>query len=122
MTTELATKLFHAGFRMFVAEKNCRSKVLVGGIYMRPPTLEELIEACGESFGSLYAGGSFGWVADKSIHELEQEGSTPSEAVANLWLALNTCLPSCNPADIISTTINGEPAERCFNCGEASLI
>ncbi len=61
------------------------------------PTLSELIEACGEKFEELinlkdkwicYGGGK------DIIKGVEQwhafgEGSTPEEAVANLWLELN---------------------------------
>lgn len=52
------------------------------------PTLEELIEACGERFGSLNnwldGWGAFG------IKKAFGEGATPTEAVARLWLALHT--------------------------------
>lgn len=78
------------------------------------PTLSELIEACGDDFTNLtlvareykgldengqrkYNVESFPkWVCGWSTNgvnslsdEWEQEGSTPEEAVANLWLALN---------------------------------
>jgi hypothetical protein len=53
------------------------------------PTLEELIEACGDGFYRLMR------ISDK-VWDVKGEGvkdwcsgSTPSEAVANLWLALN---------------------------------
>ena len=66
------------------------------------PTLEELIEACGEEFGDL----SFAvyendgteenpkrnWLAlpkPNGIARTAHVGNSPSEAVANLWLALN---------------------------------
>jgi len=58
------------------------------------PTLSELIEACGEDFNGLdrevdskemevYWVGK-AWSLDRNTH-----GSTPEEAVARLWLALN---------------------------------
>ena len=54
------------------------------------PTLSELIEACGDDFKKLIKDSS-PWRADgwngKEI--FEGHGSTPEEAVANLWLALN---------------------------------
>lgn len=63
------------------------------------PTLSELIEACGEQFGhlALVGGDDCGnteWVARVRGHigyakQTQQVGSTPEEAVANLWLALN---------------------------------
>ena len=61
------------------------------------PTLSELIKACGDSFKSLqkndflmvgkwYAMGHF----SDERPMVETYGSTPEDAVANLWLALNT--------------------------------
>lgn len=85
MNYELARLLKDSGFphewEMFTdGELNQDNSLL--------PTLEELIQACGESFGSLYQSDN-GWIADKGIHQLKQDASTPSEAVAKLWLALN---------------------------------
>ncbi len=55
------------------------------------PTLEELMEACGGNEGFVldeqYTDVE-GWWNAKNNHESAQ-GSTPAEAVANLWLALN---------------------------------
>lgn len=61
------------------------------------PTLEELIEACGEGFDGLMSqkrvSDSLGeWVAMKDRYKSLDEcffGKTPTEAVARLWLALN---------------------------------
>lgn len=65
------------------------------------PTLSELIEACGEGFGSLEktppgntVDSRCAWSA-LSLEQIETEsseaypGSTPEQAVKNLWLALN---------------------------------
>ncbi len=57
------------------------------------PTLSELIEACGENFFTLvrthYTGG-IGWFARDTREGYNPVmGSTPEEAVARLWLALN---------------------------------
>lgn len=62
------------------------------------PTLSELIEACGEGFRNLqrsviderlwlcnYDNGN----AEDTYESWEAEGTTPEEAVARLWLALN---------------------------------
>lgn len=55
--------------------------------------LSQLIEACGETFDTLYlsstrlASGLL-WVTFGRVG-VRCEGSTPTEAVANLWLALN---------------------------------
>ena len=54
-------------------------------VIAKAPTLSELIEACGERFDALQSLGGR-WGARASI--LSAEGSTPEEAVANLWLAL----------------------------------
>lgn len=55
------------------------------------PTLEELIEACGEDFQKLetIVGDKWQGVGGAGIRDIEVEGNTPSEAVARLWLALN---------------------------------
>ncbi len=60
--------------------------------YTYIPILEELIEACGGKFALLERVSEELWVADYHDKELNchtVEGSTPSEAVANLWLILN---------------------------------
>ena len=57
------------------------------------PTLSELIEGCGDDFGSL----DMRFITPKTWHASEHympteplgRGDTPEEAVANLWLALN---------------------------------
>lgn len=65
------------------------------------PTLSELIEACGENFGTLSQYSFPGTDGNKFLAscqykpgDIQQkytdaEGSTPEEAVARLWLALN---------------------------------
>lgn len=60
------------------------------------PTLEELIEACGEQFGDLFLRpvgttkptrwGAFDTLSTSEI--IGGYGDTPTEAVARLWLAL----------------------------------
>jgi len=50
------------------------------------PTLEELIEACGENFGSLDKRHD-GWLASANYAQ-DCFAETPAEAVARLWLAL----------------------------------
>jgi len=95
MDYELAKELKDAGFPQVFHPKGgmefdgyLDEDYETGSLGVATPTLEELIEACGEEFGSLYQS-HFGWIADKGLHELEQHGETPSEAVARLWLALN---------------------------------
>jgi hypothetical protein len=50
------------------------------------PTLEELIEACGENFGSLDKQDD-GWLA-RANGDQHCFAGTPAEAVARLWLTL----------------------------------
>lgn len=57
--------------------------------YIYSPTLEELIESCGERFDGLYRGGELGWWATDG-EGIKMDGDTATSAVANLWLALNT--------------------------------
>lgn len=104
MTYELAKKLKEAGFPMEstgfgefcihdlpdgMCDKECDYVVSF-------PSLEELIEACGDYFVDIQrlaendwkAGG--GTVVDGKIgYNCEVRAQSPSEAVANLWLALN---------------------------------
>ena len=63
------------------------------------PTLDELIEACGDEFEgirktgckSIYGTGEKeGWVAF-TFNGITRIGLTPSEAMANLWLKLREC-------------------------------
>ena len=79
MTYELAKELKDAGFPMPYKDQ-------VGGFR---PTLEELIEACGHSGNVSLHLDLFGehCVARKGNHS--GVGSTPTEAVARLWIALN---------------------------------
>lgn len=62
-----------------------------GELRKYPPTLEELIEACGTWFQSLtYNKSQDNWTARyASMVIKESTGKTPTEAVARLWLKLN---------------------------------
>lgn len=62
------------------------------------PTLEELIEACGDDFGEVGLAGSYEdrgrWRASQGWdgyggYDNDVYADTPTEAVANLWLSLN---------------------------------
>lgn len=69
-----------------------------------PPTLEELIEACGENIILWKCEEKYGghWHAGSGVDKMREckivdasyfgvsSGKTPSEAVANLWLSLHT--------------------------------
>jgi len=68
---------------------DCKGIVQNSDVYL--PTLEELIEACGDC--SLLVGKENTIVLDASNpmeSDIRCEGSTPIEAVARLWLALNS--------------------------------
>ena len=61
--------------------------------YAKIPTLSELIEACGDGHFSLKRTGRL-WVTEMG-YGIEKppeiaSGSTPEEAVANLWIQLHT--------------------------------
>lgn len=67
--------------------------------FLFPPTLSELIEACGSSFhrleqasesGRVNSGGANYWVASAQTGNGHiYTATTPEQAVKNLWLALN---------------------------------
>jgi hypothetical protein len=83
MNYELAKKLRDENFpRDFTKVSN----VYPDGLPF--PDLSELMEACGEGFYKLFRKNSrfYAW-ADENV--IMREGSTPEEAVARLWLALN---------------------------------
>jgi len=73
-----------------------RPIIVIGNKDYFPPSLSELIEACGEDFTYLqklqYNYTNYKWGAtSKSVFNEEMlfKGDTPEEAVANLWLELN---------------------------------
>lgn len=93
ITYELAKKLKDAVFPMLqraapdgLQEEGC---YLLDGANYRIPTLSELIEACGSKFIALRRVANHQWFAD-GHGVLGGGGSTPEEAVANLWLAIHT--------------------------------
>src|SRR3990167_347433 len=101
MNYELAEKLYKAGFPGI----KCSEESPTPGYSY--PTLEELIEACGDRFSCLIRhkkGSEFmpigkrgeeakalPWEAREGDWRKDNRefGETPSEAVANLWLKLN---------------------------------
>lgn len=98
MNYELAKKLKDAGFEEI--SNNDVERIIVDGSW-GAPTLSELIEACGGYFWNLYRAQNVGMAGLNRDHhhygaetspELGigiQTGSTPEEAVANLYLALH---------------------------------
>ena len=98
MEYELAKKLKDAGWRGLVTVCNKKNHICFAEKpdcelqMLGTPTLEKLIEACGEDFFGLNRLDNCIW----SCHFAEDENAsgeptynTPEEAVANLWLALN---------------------------------
>ncbi len=99
MNYELAKQLKDAGYEVknpsrysdgipITLHDDC---VPIKNVYLIP-SLEELIEACGDEFGELMRWKADGWYACKT----DEGGSdrrlwkkTPLEAVADLWLSLN---------------------------------
>jgi hypothetical protein len=90
MNYELAKELRDAGF----PQREMRYKDGVTSKYNEPiiyqPTLEELIEACGEDFNSLFKRPDGQWITECPDGHEEHIcfGFTPTEAVARLWMAL----------------------------------
>lgn len=81
MNYELAKKLKDSGFPQGIVN-------VVGsdGWSYYTPTLEEVIEACGDKFAHLEKGSNPNeWFCNWSA----SKGSTPLEAVCHLWLELN---------------------------------
>jgi len=99
MNYELASELAEAGF----PQQRGHAKIYPDGVVLIGqyggrgvdiPTLEELIEACGDlQFQSLTRYSLTKWRAYAKRggkgNFILGKGSTPSEAVARLWLALN---------------------------------
>jgi hypothetical protein len=98
VTFQLAKQLKRAGFT-----KPTGFPIMLGPLPEAEqswPTLSELIEACGDKFNNLYKSPS-GWEAkgrqekydDPISDQMICGGQTPEEAVARLWLALNSPKP-----------------------------
>lgn len=92
MKYELAKKLKEAGWPQ---DHDCIDGKdlgggMTGGCLCLPaiPTLSEFIEACGSDFNMLIRIDSEDWYAS-DYTDIKEGGSTPEEAVANLWLALD---------------------------------
>lgn len=88
MDRELVKQLKDAGFPS--SERwNFMNGIFCNDDGYAVPTLEELIEACGEEISSLFRFEGY-WIARPTQEfNADGEGSTPTEAVARLWLALN---------------------------------
>lgn len=102
MNYDLAKKLKDAGWPQHIglvkikpySVKTFSGLQITSDDYVAYPFLEELIEACGEGFHSLLHVKEGEWRAIQDLMPKEdsyhdETGPTPSEAVANLWLALH---------------------------------
>lgn len=103
MNYELAKQLKEAGFpqkgKGHISSKGKEFKYehIAYGDDLYFPTLSELIEVCGDRFGSLMRWSQDlskfkkrEWLASEEIDfGCKESGSTPEEAVAKLWLELN---------------------------------
>jgi len=69
------------------------------------PTLPELIEACGDKFAGLARTHEGEWFASSNDY-LTERFPTPEEAVANLWLALQS--PRCLCGQVPCPICKGE--------------
>ena len=88
MTYELAKKLKDAGYEMdYNLDAFSEFDKRTAHIHLH---LADLIEACGEEFFSLAYPGKDLWEAHQSPMGLYTQGKTPEEAVAKLWLSLNS--------------------------------
>jgi hypothetical protein len=92
---QLATELKDAGFPQggsgnWVGDPD--AVVMRSGDRVYAPTLSELIEACGDQFLTLRRSNDvwegIGGVNDGTHSRYQQQGASPDEAVARLWLAL----------------------------------
>lgn len=88
MDYELAKQLKDAGFPKNIDfHHNCDIAQTIDVI--NPPTLSELIEACGDEFKSVEKDFRIKHWEAWDRYGAYGKGKTPEEAVANLWLELN---------------------------------
>lgn len=87
MNYELAKKLKDAGFPQTDDEQRTANHPDGVSDWAYCPTLEELIEACGNTFDALIFNADGRWTCSGSGSIVE--GDTPEEAVANLYLKLH---------------------------------
>lgn len=93
----LALQMKEAGFPQKGRDYLCPSSCLWPSMWHKThtvykPTLEEVIEACGDDLFSIQReeddDGYIGWFASQGTRFFSR-GPTPLEAVCRLWLALN---------------------------------
>ena len=89
MDYELAEQLKHAGFPQRLNRDDRENQILTDNELVHYPDLSELIEACGEPFAFLKKTLSNEWISVSYGFKSSAPCSTPDEAVAKLYLALN---------------------------------
>lgn len=99
MEYKLAEKLKNAGFPQpqDALAKNSARVICKGEDCAYSPTLEELIEACGDCLSHIKKWGGYWWAVSHCGHleheifgnNLEEQAVDIEEALANLWIKLN---------------------------------
>ena len=89
MNYELAKKLKDAGYPQDFSDGRIAVVNSNNSDYAFPPTLSELIDACGDGFDYLERYTKDIWTATDGDYIFEQ-GLTPEDAVANLYIKLNS--------------------------------
>lgn len=93
MEYELARQLKDAGFPQEGAGKRVADPEKIFATredFAYVPTLDELIEACGNRFEGLTRDDNGIWGGQANSMNTISLGSTPTETVARLWLSLNS--------------------------------
>ena len=95
MNYELAKELKDKGFPQHSLVTHIGQEIGMsepdGSEYVRTPTLFELIEACGDGIFSLeFYPKTKDCIAHPRYRSTGVNGTTPEEAVARLWLTLNS--------------------------------
>lgn len=93
---DLALRLKKAGFEQtgkgetqwYIGKQRVRDDVGMQATSYYFPTLEELVDACGDRFGKLEQERKW-WYAYSDDRAIDVYGSTPLIAVTHLWLAIN---------------------------------
>lgn len=85
---ELKAKGFpQSGMENSEVDPNCEGGKSCHGCCVAKPSIADFIRVLGEHCDGIYRGGELGWYATNGEGDTGQ-GSTPEEALANLWLSL----------------------------------
>lgn len=94
LTYKKAKELKDAGFPVTHCTSGCPEVQCHFEDGLNPPTLSDLIEACGDDLSHIKKWGGYWWAVCHTIEDAngnnpEEQGKTPEEAVANLYLVIN---------------------------------